>query len=200
VPEPAAGVRANLSRSSESRFACFRTAGRQRGDAASWAPHIADGFCTFNDLHAMIAFVGARDWNLARRLERELAQLQSHPTRHGDTTRLIGLPACRALIAFGRREYPAAIRLLAGLPALAHRIGGSHAQRDVLHLTLRRAMEHMSAPASRLRRAERTESGKLAQADKPMARRPTSVRGLLRHSAVIRASTSSSAARQRPEE
>src|SRR5205814_10295069 len=70
--------------------------------ASAWAPHIADAFCTFNDLHAMIAFVGAREWDLAQRLERELAQRQTHPTRHGDTTRLIGLPACRALIVFGR--------------------------------------------------------------------------------------------------
>jgi hypothetical protein len=100
--------------------------------AAAWAPHIADGFCTFNDLHAMIAFVGARDWKLAQRLERELAQRQSKLTRHAETTRRIGLRACRALIAFGRAKYARAISLLARLPALAHRIGGNHAQRDVL--------------------------------------------------------------------
>jgi tetratricopeptide (TPR) repeat protein len=46
---------------------------RWDGLASAWAPHIADGFCTFNDLHAMIAFVGARNWSLAQRLERELA-------------------------------------------------------------------------------------------------------------------------------
>jgi hypothetical protein len=102
----------------------------------AWAPHVADGFCTFNDLHAMIAFVGARNWPLAQRLECELAQRQSQRTRHGATTRLIGLPACRALIAFGRGDYASATSLLASLPALAHRIGGSHAQRDLLHLTL----------------------------------------------------------------
>jgi tetratricopeptide (TPR) repeat protein len=54
-----------------------RTGARWNELAAAWAPHIADGFCTFNDLHAMVAFVGARDWNLAQRLERELAQRQS---------------------------------------------------------------------------------------------------------------------------
>ena len=118
--------------------------------ASAWAPHIADGFCTFNDLHAMIAFVGARAWNLARRLERELARRQSGHTRHGETTRRVGLPASRALIAFGHGDYTSAISLLAGLPALAQRIGGSHAQRDVLHLTLLRAVEHIRQPASRL--------------------------------------------------
>ena len=127
------------------------TAGRWDELARAWAPHIADGFCTFNDLHAMIAFVGARDWTLARRLERELAQRQSQRTRHAETTRRVGLPACRALIAFGRGEYFDAIGLLASLPALAHRIGGSHAQRDVLHLTLLQAVEHIRRPARRLR-------------------------------------------------
>jgi tetratricopeptide (TPR) repeat protein len=119
--------------------------------ASAWAPHVTDGFCTFNDLHAMLAFIGARDWNLARRLERELAHRQSKRTRHGETTRRVGLPACRALIAFGRGDYRRAISLLASLPALSHRIGGSHAQRDVLHLTLLRAVEHIRRPAGRLR-------------------------------------------------
>ena len=127
------------------------SAGARWGELASgWAPHIADGFCTFNDLHAMVAFVGARDWNLAERLERELAERQSQPTRHGETTRHVGLPACRAVIAFSRGDHTRAIGLLAGLPALAHRIGGSHAQRDVLHLTLLRAVQHIRRPARRL--------------------------------------------------
>jgi len=116
--------------------------------AAAWAPTIDDGFCSFNDLHAMLAFVGARDWDSARRLELAVAEAASRPTRYGETTRLLGLPACRALIAFGRRNDTLAIALLASLPAVAHRLGGSHAQRDVLHLTLMRAIE-------RVRRATR---------------------------------------------
>jgi tetratricopeptide (TPR) repeat protein len=126
--------------------------------AAVWAPHIADGFCTFNDMHAMLAFVGARDWELARRLELELAQRQSRRTRHGETTRRIGLAACRALVEFGHRKYAGAIRALARLPALAHRLGGSHAQRDVLRLTLRAAMARTRRLASRLRIAVHASS------------------------------------------
>jgi hypothetical protein len=49
--------------------------------------------------------------------------------------RLVGEPACRALHAFGRGDYGAAERLLRALPPVAGRIGGSHAQRDVLELT-----------------------------------------------------------------
>jgi tetratricopeptide (TPR) repeat protein len=121
--------------------------------AAAWAPHIGDGFCSFSDLHAMLAFVGARDWDRAQHLELELARGVSLPTRYGETTRLLGLPACRALIAFGHRNDTLAITLLARLPALAHRLGGSHAQRDVLHLTLLHAIERIRRPAPRLRRA-----------------------------------------------
>ena len=117
--------------------------------ASAWAPHIGDGFCTFNDLHAMIAFVGARNWTLAQRLESELARRYAQRSRYGETTRQAGLTACRGVIAFGRGDYTRAINLLGSLPAVAHRIGGSHAQRDVLHLTLLRAVEHVRRPATR---------------------------------------------------
>jgi tetratricopeptide (TPR) repeat protein len=119
--------------------------------AAAWAPHVEDRFCSFNDLHAMLAFVGARDWDRADRLERTLAGAAALATRHGATSRLLGLPACRALIAFGRGDQARAITLLASLPALAHRLGGSHAQRDVLNLTLLDAVQRLRRPARRPR-------------------------------------------------
>lgn len=115
----------------------------------AWEAHIDDAFCSFTDVHAMLAFVGARDWARARRLERSLAVSETLPTRHGRTTRQLGLPACRALMAFGHGDHSRAIGLLAGLPALAHRLGGSHAQRDVLHLTLLQAVERIRRPVRR---------------------------------------------------
>jgi tetratricopeptide (TPR) repeat protein len=128
----------------------YDTAARWAELASAWAPHIDDGFCSFNDLHAMLAFVGARDWDRAQQLERKLVAGQSLPTRHGETTRQLGLPACRALIAFGRGNHSLAVTLLASLPALAHRLGGSQAQRDVLHLTLLDAIERLRRPVDRL--------------------------------------------------
>ncbi len=121
--------------------------------AEAWAPNVDDGFCSFNDLHAMLAFVGARDWDRAHRLEVALSRAAALPTRYGETTRQVGLPACRGLIAFGRRNDPLAIALFASLPALAHRLGGSHAQRDVLHLTLLHAVERVRRPNRSSRRA-----------------------------------------------
>lgn len=117
--------------------------------AHAWTRHVKDGFCSFNDLHAMLALVGAQDWKGAHALESELSQRQDFPTRHGETTRLVGLPACHAIIAFGRGDFARCVELLSSLPPLAHRIGGSHAQRDVLFLTLLNAIQRLRRPRLR---------------------------------------------------
>jgi len=116
---------------------------RRQALADAWAPFSDDAFCSFNDLHAMLAFVGAGDRERAARLERFLAAGRTARTRHGATTRRMGLNACRAVIAFGAGDDSLAIRLLARLPLRALRLGGSHAQRDVLPLTGLRAMERI---------------------------------------------------------
>jgi tetratricopeptide (TPR) repeat protein len=104
--------------------------------ASRWSPYAEDAHCAFNDLHAMMAFAGAGRWDCARRLlaaqERRIAAPWG--TNH-DMTRLVGLPACHAIAAYGRGDFAAAEALLRALPPVAHRIGGSHAQRDVLQLT-----------------------------------------------------------------
>jgi hypothetical protein len=84
----------------------------------------------------MMAFAAAGRSDLAQRLlaaqERRIAGPWG--TNH-DMTRLVGLPACSALAAYGRGHFARAEALLRALPPVAHRIGGSHAQRDVLQLT-----------------------------------------------------------------
>jgi len=125
-----------------------RNPGARWGELAdAWSVHIDDAFCSFSDVHAMLAFVGASDRDRARRLETELSRRQSFATRYGKTTRQLGLPACRALVAFGRGDDAAAIKGLARLPSIAHRLGGSHAQRDVLHLTLQHAVQRARRPS-----------------------------------------------------
>lgn len=117
--------------------------------ARAWAARIDDAYCSFSDMHAMLAFVGAREWGHSARLESVLLRAHAEPGRYGTTTRLLGLPACRALMAFGRGQHPRAIALLGALPAEVHRFGGSHAQRDVLHLTLQHAIERIRRPPRR---------------------------------------------------
>jgi tetratricopeptide (TPR) repeat protein len=110
--------------------------GRFTALAEHWAPFAEDAYCAFNDLHATMAFVGAGRWPLAERVQ--AAQARRIAAARGanyDMTRLVGLPAVKALVAFGRRDYARAESLLRGLPPVAHRLGGSHAQRDVLTLT-----------------------------------------------------------------
>ena len=116
---------------------------RWRPVADAWAPHSDDAFCSFNDLHAMLAFVGAGERERAGHLEQFLVASRARRTRHGATTRRLGLPACRAIIAFGAGDDALAIRLLARLPLRSLRLGGSHAQRDVLPLTGLRAMARL---------------------------------------------------------
>jgi len=121
--------------------------------SCQWEDRIKDGFCSFNDLHAMISFVGACRWDLAENLVAELSAIRPRSKDYAVLNRLVGLPACRALLAFGRGDNASAIRLLGMLPQVAHRIGGSHAQRDVLHLTLAAAVERIRRSPYRLQSA-----------------------------------------------
>jgi hypothetical protein len=115
--------------------------------ASAWTPHIRDGYCTFSDLHAMLALVGAQDWKNVARLESALLRRGEADSRYGETTRLVGLAACRAIVAFGRGDYARTAELLGAIPAFARRIGGSHAQRDLLYLTLLEAVWRLRRPS-----------------------------------------------------
>ena len=123
--------------------------------AERWAPYAADGFCGFNDLHAMMAFAGAGREDLAAALLAAQARAAARPGPLGAMSRLVAWPACRALHAFGRGDYATAQQALRALPPVAHRIGGSHAQRDILALTLQRARMLQSLRATRPARTMR---------------------------------------------
>ena len=104
--------------------------------AERWAPFLCDGWYAFNDVHAMMAFAGAGRWELAEQL---LATMQRRLERGGSNqamTRDVGLPLARALWNFGRRDFGGAVTLLRPLRSVAQRFGGSHAQRDLVDLTL----------------------------------------------------------------
>ncbi|HEY0537504.1 MAG TPA: hypothetical protein VGD53_04005 [Actinoallomurus sp.] len=51
-------------------------------------------------------------------------------------TARVGLPVCRALVAFGRGDHAATVGLLAPIRHHVNEFGGSHAQRDVVQKTL----------------------------------------------------------------
>ena len=107
--------------------------------ADGWAPIAGAGNYAFNDLHAMMAFVGSGRRNAQEQvLEAQRAALESD----GDNaafTREVGMPACLAFRAFGDGDYAESVRLLRSIRGNAQRFGGSHAQRDVIELTLSEA-------------------------------------------------------------
>jgi hypothetical protein len=119
--------------------------------AARWAQHAEDAFCAFNDLHATMAFVAAGRWDWTQRLlAAQERRLERAAGANHDMTRLVGYPACRAIAAFGRGDFRTAEALLRSLPPVAHRLGGSHAQRDVLQLTrAAAAMRRATLPRGR---------------------------------------------------
>jgi tetratricopeptide (TPR) repeat protein len=125
------------------------TGGRWGALADRWAPHAEDAYCAFSDLHAMMAFVAGGRPASADAL---LAAQQRRIGRGGTNdamTRFIGLPACRALRAFGEGRYREAVTLLGELPAIAHRLGGSRAQHGVIASTLDEASRRAAGRAYR---------------------------------------------------
>ncbi|PSM17585.1 tetratricopeptide repeat protein [Nitratireductor sp. StC3] len=115
------------------------TGGRWEQLAELWAPFAGAANYAFNDVHAMMAFAGAGRGDLAANLlEAQRAAIESG----GDNaafTRDVGHPASLAIRTFADGDHRTAIELLKPIRAIAHRFGGSHAQRDVLDLTLMEA-------------------------------------------------------------
>jgi hypothetical protein len=104
--------------------------------AAAWTPMATAGTYAFNDAHAVMAFVGAGQRHLAVAV---IAAQQEAVARPGDNaifTAEVGLAVTQAILAFGDANYTRTAALLRPIRSIAHRFGGSHAQRDVIDLTL----------------------------------------------------------------
>ena len=104
--------------------------------AALWEPHIDDAWYSFNDMHAMMSFVGAGEFGQARRLIARLRETALASSPNAGMTRSVGLPVSEALLAYGEGRYETAVNLLLPVRAIAARAGGSNAQRDVIGWTL----------------------------------------------------------------
>jgi hypothetical protein len=95
------------------------------------------GHSAFNDAHMLMALIGQRDAAGASAL---LGAVQRRAERGSDSNaamaREVGLPLMRGLLAFDAGAATPAIEHLAPLREIAHRFGGSHAQRDLIDQTL----------------------------------------------------------------
>ena len=94
------------------------------------------GFYAFNDVHAAIAFAATeREAALANLMVR-MKQAASREDANAAMTRDIGLPLASGIVAFAQGRYADSIALVEPMRDHAHRFGGSHAQRDLVTLTL----------------------------------------------------------------
>jgi hypothetical protein len=114
-------------------------ADRWRPLADAWARLLTPGFYPFNDVHAIMAFIGTGDLNRAREVVAALERV----TREGDQTgtgslmtSVVGLPVCRSLVHFATGEYEQVLSELLPIKTRIHEFGGSHAQRDAVERTL----------------------------------------------------------------
>lgn len=106
--------------------------------ADAWAPKAsAEPWYAFNDLHAAMAFVGAGRLADAHqvigRLDRWLASASGS---NASMTGEIGLPTCRAVVAFAEGRHGDVVAELLPIRRVLARFGGSHAQRDAMQRTL----------------------------------------------------------------
>jgi hypothetical protein len=98
------------------------------------------GHYAFNDVHRVLALLVAQElpraeaW-LARCAERALSATDAGRDNHA-MAREVGLPLMRGLIALARGDADGAADLIAPVRGQAARFGGSHAQRDLIDLTL----------------------------------------------------------------
>jgi hypothetical protein len=133
--------------------------------ATNWMPKGAGNYA-FNDAHAMMAFVGAGLEAPARILLETQREAMRGNDDNAAFTRDVGHPLTCAIKAFGEDDYDEAVRLIRPIRSIAHRFGGSHAQRDVIDLTLIEAA--LRAGDTALARALTAER-QLARPDSPLS-------------------------------
>jgi len=107
--------------------------------AANWEQRldIERGHYPFNDVHAMLSFAATGRAAAAGRLQLDLqTTVVEGPADAGMMAREVGLPLALGIRAYGRQDFAAAAELIHATRDRANRFGGSHAQRDLLSLTL----------------------------------------------------------------
>jgi hypothetical protein len=107
---------------------------------AGWAldETVAAGSSSFNDVHALLALLGAGGREAAARwMSASLATAERGGPWNRAVAREVAAPLMHGLSAFADGRFDDALRLLGPLRgAGGARLGGSHAQRDVIDQTL----------------------------------------------------------------
>jgi tetratricopeptide (TPR) repeat protein len=104
--------------------------------ADRWQATGVAGQYAFNDVHALLAQLGAGREEAAERIHAALCRAEAQSDDNADFSREVGRPLAESLLALHRRHPQEAARGLRDLRQRAQRFGGSHAQRDLVDLTL----------------------------------------------------------------
>jgi tetratricopeptide (TPR) repeat protein len=110
--------------------------------AEKWMAHVDDHVLAFNDLHCAFAAARSPDPGDARRFRDSLAayeRLGSGDNRQ--VTAEVGRRLIDGVLAFAEGDAARAVEAILPVRYEAVRIGGSHAQRDIVNLTLIAAAE-----------------------------------------------------------
>lgn len=110
--------------------------------AQQWMAHVNDHVLAFNDFHLALAAARSPDPDDVQRLRRSLDDYQRVGV--GDNRDVIidvGRRLIEGVLAFARENYAAAVASILPVRYKTIRIGGSHAQRDIVALTLIAAAE-----------------------------------------------------------
>jgi len=126
--------------------------------ADCWSKVGEGGFYVFNDLHALLAFAFAGRETETKRMLAALEKSAHGIGTNAENARAVGLPIAFAIVAMAAGRPAEAVERIMPVRSRSYRIGGSHAQRDLVQLTAIGAA--LAAGDGRLARAlaaERTE-------------------------------------------
>jgi tetratricopeptide (TPR) repeat protein len=110
--------------------------------ADRWMAHVDDHVLAFNDLHCAFAAARSPNPDHAMRLSRSLDEyLRLGAGDNRQVTAEVGRRLIDGALAFAAGDYARAVAAILPVRARATSIGGSHAQRDIVNLTLIAAAE-----------------------------------------------------------
>jgi tetratricopeptide (TPR) repeat protein len=104
--------------------------------ADAWQVHGRPGLLAFSDMHMMMAFAMAGREAAQQDVLHAQAAAMQRDEDNAHFTQAVGSAAARAMQAFAQGKHAVCVQLVRRVRSGAHRFGGSHAQRDVLDLTL----------------------------------------------------------------
>lgn len=111
---------------------------RMQRVAEVWATKLDGerGFYAFNDVHAMLAFAVVGREDLMAKVQKDLENTAIGGTTNAGMARAVGLPLGRGIAEFARGRDTACLAQLEAVRDVAPQFGGSHAQRDLITLTI----------------------------------------------------------------